>query len=73
MNGELIFALQRYNIFLEFATFRHIFLCGSVVVWKCVYLLCYFCVFLLILFAYMRYLLYLCNDLGYLKCCDSLD
>ena len=24
---------------------QHIFLCGSVVVWKCVYLLCYFCVF----------------------------
>ena len=38
MNGELIFALQRYNIFLEFATFRHIFLCGSVVVWELVYL-----------------------------------
>ena len=47
MNGELIFALQRYNIFLEFATFRHIFLCGSVVVWELVYLfmlfILYFC------------------------------
>ena len=49
---RLPICLQNYCFFLTYTSIRHIFLCDSVVVWKCVLCLCVHFVVFLCLFLY---------------------